>query len=535
MAIRSLSLPRLSEPNLGKAPSIGSRVAGKYRVLALLESGGWVNACVAVEARPTSARRMVVLETLRGEQRQSTGVEAFVADARVRQQMNHPNVVQTYELVRHEGLPVIVTEYVEGESLATLLALAFGMPEFSLEMRLTILAWALRGLHYIHQVHDAAGRPLRLVHTGISPHDVIVGYDGCIKLAGFGSATAGAARGRSSAAIAPPNLEYLAPEQLHGPSLPASDVFAAGIMLWELVALQRFWSDLPEYEIRRRLHAFDIPDVARLKPNFGGQLGRICRKALAADPSQRYPTATELLIDLEQYLAERSAVAPPVAIALVMNAACGQLREEARVTLDEAFEALHGGAPRRSEAPSEAGLWRVLAREPRASSTTALWAAGTLGALLIAVAVQRTRITAPAARDAGPIASESVLLEGRRAAPHGLDPQGRSPLGIEASPSPSAPHDGDTTGESPLLAPAGRDPTTAIQTLHPDPGGEASAASPSSSGLARSELMALRRKADADARARKARRTADAARGESLEAAERPAQGESSLTIRMQR
>src|SRR5690606_16687921 len=132
-----------------------------------------------------------------------------------------PHLLEARELAWHEGLPVLVTEYVEGESLATLLALA--RPEFSLELRLGVLAAALRGLRHIHQLRDADGRPPSLVHAGLSLHDVLVGDDGSVKLGGFGATTA-AARCRRSAAIAPCNLEYLAPEQLRGPSLPASDV-----------------------------------------------------------------------------------------------------------------------------------------------------------------------------------------------------------------------------------------------------------------------------------------------------------------------
>jgi serine/threonine protein kinase len=465
MVLRPRSEPGSPPSTSVKSPAIGSRVASRYRVAALLHSDGVGHAYVAVDERPSSARRLVMLETLPLEQRASSAaVEAFVQDARLRERMNHPNVVQTYELVQHEGLPVLVTEYLEGESLATLLALAFGMPEFSLEVRLTILAHAVRGLAFIHQLgshqlasHQLAshqGRPSRLVHANVSPHDIVITYDGSVKLSGFGRAT-GRARRRPDA-LTPANLEYIAPERLHASLQPASDVFSAGIVLWELVALQRFWNQLPEYEIRRRLVAFDIPDIARLKPRVGGELARICRQALAADPAHRYPSALPLSIDLERFLMERSALAAPATIALVMKNACSALQHEARQRLSSALDALQSGAAqRRPERPSEAGIWHVLTKErPLSGSTTALWAAGALGALLIAIAAQSARTQPPNSSDAQPVAIEPVSLPAATL----------QAVSLQAVPPP------DRSGDVPTLAaPEPHSATTTIQTLMPDP------------------------------------------------------------------
>jgi serine/threonine-protein kinase len=513
----------------GKPPAIGSRVAGKYRVLALLQSGGSGGACVAVDEQAGGPRRLVVLETLRAEPAPSSAtIEAFVAEAHLRERMNHPNVVQTYGLVHHEGLPVMVTEYVEGESLATLLALAFGMPEFSLEVRLTILTQAVRGLGYIHQLGNFAGRPSRLVHSNVSPHDIVVGYDGSVKLSGFGSATGGAARWRSHAALAPANLEYLAPEQLHGSSQPSSDVFSAGIVLWELVALQRFWNNLPEYEVRRRLVAFDIPDVARLKPNFGGELARICRQALAPDPARRYPSAAELSIDLERFLVERRALAAPATVALVMKNACCALQREARQTLESALDTA-SAASRPSETPTEAGIWHVLTRErPRATSTTAAWAAGALAALLIAIVAQRARTPSTEPRDAKPVAIEPASIE-----PAAMDHQGALG-GTVRQPAPLL--DAERSGDSSALdAPRPRTSTTTIQTLMPERNPRPPASVASRAKQERPDPgIERRRQAEAEARARRARPAEPSTSIEPIDDGRTP-RDQSSLSIRLER
>jgi eukaryotic-like serine/threonine-protein kinase len=483
-------------------PAIGSRVAGRYRVAALVHGDRAGHAFVAVDERPSSARRLVMLETLPLEQRaSSTAIEAFVQDARLRERMNHPNVVQTHELVQHEGLPVLVTEYLEGESLATLLALAFGMPEFSLEVRLTILAHAVRGLAFIH-----AGPPSRLVHANVSPHDIVITYDGSVKLSGFGRAPGGARR-RPDAVITPGNLEYLAPERLHASLQPASDVFSAGILLWELVALQRFWHQLPEYEIRRRLVTFDIPDIARLKPRVSGELARICRQALAADPGDRYPSAVPLSIDLERFLVQRSAVAAPATIARVMSNACSALQSEARQRLSSALDAVRGARPQRGpepgESPSEVGIWHVLTKErPLSGSTTAMWAAGALGALSIAIAAQSAQ--SPSSSDVQPVAIEPVSLPAASL-------QAVSPPDPVVSPP-------DRVADIPaLVAPERHSATTTIQTLMPDP--ELRQASPASVAP----------------RARRARRQSEATSMPALGESSPTPRDEPALTIRLER
>lgn len=522
LSLRSQPMPTAFASASGKTMAIGSRVAGRYRVVALLHDDGIGHACVAVDERPGGARQLVVLETLPGEQRPSSAaIEAFVHDARLRERMKHPNVVQTLELVQHDGLPVLVTEYLEGESLATLLALAFGMPEFSLEVRLTILAHAVRGLAYIHQLGAGAGRA-PLVHANVSPHDIVISYDGVVKLSGFGSA-AGGARRRSNVAFAPANLEYLAPERLHASLQPASDVFAAGILLWELVALQRFWNQLPEYEIRRRLVAFDIPDIARLRPQVSGELARICRQALAADPSHRFPSAAQLSIALERFLVERSAVAAPATIALVMNHACGALQREAQQRLASALDAALG-ASRRSEAPSEVGIWHVLTKErPMPRSTLAAWAAGALAALSIAIAAYGARTSAPSPSDA----AKPVALDAPREA-----------MSSRAPPPPALPALDEAGGGegSTLEAPEGRSSTTTIQTLMPERTPRSAASAASRAKPERSVPALERRKPNPpEPRALRARRPPEAAQLQSLDAAGPAPRDEPALSIRLER
>jgi hypothetical protein len=308
-------------------------------------------------------------------------------------------------------------------------------------------------------------------------------------------------------------------------------VFSAGILLWELVALQRFWNQLPQYEVRRRLVAFDIPDIARLKPHVGGELARICRQALAADPAQRYPSAAPLAVELERFLVERSAVASPAALALVMKKACCALQREARERLSTALDAVQGGAQRRSEAPSEVGIWHVLTKERPMSSSKAAWVAGALGVLTIAVAAQIARTQASSASDAQPVAIEPITLEA--ASPEAVLPSSGSlqAASLQAMPLP------DPAGEGMAASPPERrSPSTTIQTLMPERPRPSPASVASRAKLERVEAVLERRRlAEPEPRARRARRLPESTPSPSLDEAAPPSREAPTLTIRLER
>jgi hypothetical protein len=310
---------------------------------------------------------------------------------------------------------------------------------------------------------------------------------------------------------------------------PSSDVFSAGILLWELVALQRFWNHLPEYEVRRRLVGFDIPDISRLKPQVGGELGRICRQALAPDPARRYASAVEFATELERFLLERSAVAAPASIARVMANACGALQQEARRVLEDALESPTTSG-RRRESLTEAGLWQVLTRErPLPSSTAAVWVAGTLAALLIAIGAQRLRSAAPDASDSEPVSLESVVLE----------PVSREVLSLDAASLDAPPAASPVAVSAPAMSgrsPEPRSSTTRIQTLSLEPTPARRAPARAKLALERSEPVPERRRlVAADARARRARRPGESTPARaSTDGAATPREA-SPLTIRRER
>ena len=181
-------------------------------------------------------------------------------------------------------------EYLHGQPLTTVLN-RVGSGELSLALRLRILVDALAGLHYAHELTDYAGNPLGVVHRDVSPHNVFVTYDGQVKLMDFGVAKTAAAAHRTRPGALKGKLVYMAPEHFRSePVDRRADVFAVGVMLWELLAERRLWHGMAEAHIVHHLAAGVAmpalpPDICR--PPV---LDAICARALAVNPGERYAT-----------------------------------------------------------------------------------------------------------------------------------------------------------------------------------------------------------------------------------------------------
>ena len=229
-------------------------------------------------------------------------VTMFHDEARLAIRLNHPNVVQTHEVIEEGTNLAIAMEYLHGQPLTTVMN-RVGSDELSLALRLRILVDALAGLHYAHELTDYAGNPLGVVHRDVSPHNVFVTYDGQVKLMDFGVAKTAAAAHRTRPGALKGKLVYMAPEHFRSePVDRRADVFAVGVMLWELLAERRLWHGMAEAHIVHHLAAGAAmpalpPDICR--PPV---LDAICARALAVNPSERYATAAELEVDLQAVL-----------------------------------------------------------------------------------------------------------------------------------------------------------------------------------------------------------------------------------------
>jgi serine/threonine protein kinase len=227
-------------------------------------------------------------------------VEMFLDEARVSARLNHPNVVQTYEVLRRGDRLAIAMEYLDGQPLTSVLKrVADGL---DVPTRLRIITSVLVGLEYAHNLADFDGTPLGIVHRDVTPQNVFVTYDGHVKLVDFGIAKTVTARHRTRPGSVRGKLPYLAPEVLRGRAVDRrADLFSVGVMLWELLAGQRLWvPKTPEGNAAWCLAPGASPPELPAALDLPPALRAVCRQALAIDPDERYQSAAELGAALER-------------------------------------------------------------------------------------------------------------------------------------------------------------------------------------------------------------------------------------------
>ena len=291
--------------------------------------------------------KLVVLKNIKEEflsDRET--VRMFINEARLSARMNHPNVVQVYEVFRQNRLPVIVMEYLDGQSLARIQPRAFEDPTYTTAMAIAILCKVLSGLQYAHALADYDGTPLELVHRDVSPHNVMLTYDGQVKLVDFGIAKLSASSQNTKTGVVKGKIAYMAPEQLEGGGLDhRGDLFAVGVMLWEAIARRRMWGARSDAEIVRGLVLDDVPSLRAAVPDVDPELAHICDKALAVVPDARYASAAQFLAELEHYLTKRGMVVRQQDIADLVTRTCADLRDNSAELLKAELAKFAAGAP----------------------------------------------------------------------------------------------------------------------------------------------------------------------------------------------
>ena len=315
----------------GSLPSKGAeqRTSGAtYRELLSIGSGGTANISIALAEGIAGFNKLVVLKTIREELvANSSATTMFLDEARLSARMNHPNVVQVYEVFLRREIPVIVMEFLDGQPLSAILAQAHSSKSYTLEVAISILAKVLAGLHYAHTLTDYSGQPLGLIHRDVSPHNVMVTYDGQVKLVDFGIAKLATSEHQTRTGVIKGKLTYMAPEQFTGKVDARADLFGVGVMLWELATRQRFWGDLPEPALIGRLISGDLPHLRR-PSGIDDELYRICSRALAFRNEDRYEHAAAMQEDLERYLATRAAVVTQATIGRLVTETCAEARKK---------------------------------------------------------------------------------------------------------------------------------------------------------------------------------------------------------------
>ncbi len=281
----------------------GTRL-GRYELLKRLAVGGMAELYLARSTGIEGFEKLVALKRILPQYATSEDfVTMFLDEARLSATLQHANIAQVYDIGQtSEGL-FFTMEYVHGKDVRDLLKRSVRRDQpIPLAHALSIVAGAAAGLHAAHEKHGPDGRPLGVVHRDVSPANILVSYDGCVKLIDFGVAKATRNNGQTRVGTLKGKIAYMAPEQCLGePVDRRSDIFALGIVLYELTCGRRLFQGETEFAIMKRIVGEDAPSPSASRADYPPGLEVIVRKALARDRAARYQNAQELQLAIESF------------------------------------------------------------------------------------------------------------------------------------------------------------------------------------------------------------------------------------------
>jgi serine/threonine protein kinase len=277
----------------------------RYRVLEKLESGGMAEVFRAESEGLQGFRKQVAIKrVLPHLSSKKKFISMFLDEARLSAQLSHSNCVQVFDIGVGDSAFFIVMEFVDGANLKAIIEhIKKTGRDFPVEAAVYISLELCKGLAYAHELTDSNGVPLYIVHRDMSPPNVLITKHGEVKIVDFGLAKANSQLEKSEPGIIKGKFSYLAPEAAMGQDIDArTDIFAVGIILWELLAGQRLFLGDTDFQTVKKVQAAQVPSISQINKKVPQDLERIIARALAREPSQRYRTARELGLDLSKFM-----------------------------------------------------------------------------------------------------------------------------------------------------------------------------------------------------------------------------------------
>jgi serine/threonine protein kinase len=277
---------------------------GKYLILDKIATGGMAELYQAKITSVEGFEKLVAIKKILPNLTQDKNlVNMFIDEAKLAAMLTHQNIVQIYDLGSMEGTYFIAMEYIYGKDLRVLTrkAEAVNLP-LPIEYGLYITCRICSGLDYSHNLQDLHGNPLELIHRDISPQNILVTYQGEVKIVDFGIAKAAKKTADTKEGLIKGKVSYMSPEQAAGkPIDKRSDIFSTGILLYEMVTGERMFegSDL---QILERVRKAEFEPAENIVPDLPSEVSRILNRALAKGVTRRYKSCGEMLADLEACL-----------------------------------------------------------------------------------------------------------------------------------------------------------------------------------------------------------------------------------------
>ncbi|HEY5926167.1 MAG TPA: serine/threonine-protein kinase [Kofleriaceae bacterium] len=284
---------------MSPAAQIGSS-ASSYQILAKLAKGGMAEIFLARAATGAGVARFVVLKrVLRERASDFQFLRMFLDEARLAAQLQHPNIAQVYDVGKLGDSYFFTMEYVHGVTVREL-GNKLGATPVPLACVLALAHGAAAGLHHAHERIGIDGQPLGIVHRDVSPSNLMISFEGHVKVVDFGVAKAASREHETQSGTVRGKISYLSPEQASGQDVDRrSDVFSLGIVMWELITGRRLFKRASDYASMAAIIEEPTPAPSTLRPEVPPDLDAVVLRALAKRPDDRFQTAQELVEAVE--------------------------------------------------------------------------------------------------------------------------------------------------------------------------------------------------------------------------------------------
>jgi len=293
---------------------MAERTFGKFELIRKIGQGGMAEIFLARQTGIEGFEKQCVLKMLLPhlmELRESREfVQMFLDEARLAARLSHPHVAQIYELGQADGRYYLAMEYVNGADLGRVLTRSHELNQpMPVEHAVRIIAIVCEALGYAHGLTDETGLPLGIIHRDVCPQNVLISYDGGIKLADFGVAKAASHVSKTNVGALKGRLDYMSPEQASGERLDArSDIFSVGALLYQLTTGELPFSGNSDFKLIEAIVSEMPRPPTSVCEDFPLGLSPIIGRAMAKSPSDRYASALELQLDLERFMVEEKLV-----------------------------------------------------------------------------------------------------------------------------------------------------------------------------------------------------------------------------------
>ncbi|MCP3144373.1 serine/threonine protein kinase [Pyxidicoccus xibeiensis] len=306
---------------------------GRYELLRRIAVGGMGAVYLARQKGPVGFQKLLVLKRLLPHlSEDSEFIEMFLDEGRIAAHLNHPNIAQIYDLGDVDGQYFIAMEYVHGEAVGPLGQRAQQRKvTIPLGLKCRIIADAAAGLDAAHNARSPSGRKLALIHRDVSPQNVLVGFNGGVKLIDFGVAKASGKLSQTMVGTIKGKHAYMSPEQARGEPLDhRSDVFGLGTVFYELLTQTRLFKRDTEFATLKAVVGAKIPPPSEVVPDIPKALDAIVFKALARKRDERFSSAGEVQLALEEFLMQQKLHSTPAHLAAFMRDLYAEELEEER-------------------------------------------------------------------------------------------------------------------------------------------------------------------------------------------------------------